>query len=83
MLDVGPFAAYCSTMARWRVAEQAIERHDSLTITTKSGQRPHPLVSIASQAGERCAEVRRAVRPAADRTAETRRYGAAGSAVEV
>jgi P27 family predicted phage terminase small subunit len=50
MLDVSTLAAYCSAMARWRTAEQAIERLDSLTITTKSGQRPHPLVRIASQA---------------------------------
>jgi len=50
VLDVGPFAAYCSAMAHWRTAEEAIERLDSLTITTKSGQRVNPLVRIASQA---------------------------------
>ncbi|MGY8679790.1 phage terminase small subunit P27 family [Bradyrhizobium sp. UFLA05-153] len=50
VLDVGPFAAYCSAMAHWRTAEEAIGRLDSLTITTKSGQRMHPLVRIASQA---------------------------------
>jgi P27 family predicted phage terminase small subunit len=50
VLDVGPFAAYCSAVAHWRTAEEAIERLDSLVITTKNGQRVHPLVRIASQA---------------------------------
>ena len=50
VLDVGPFAAYCSALAHWRVAEEAIERLDSMVITTKTGERVHPLIRIASQA---------------------------------
>ena len=44
------YAAYCSAMAHWRLAEASIAQLDSMVISTKTGQRVHPLVRIASQA---------------------------------
>jgi P27 family predicted phage terminase small subunit len=50
VLDLGPFAAYCTAMAHWRLAEESIEGLSALTITTKNGHRVHPLVRVASTA---------------------------------
>jgi len=52
--DASVLAAYCESVAEFRIATEAIRELDSLTVVMPSGaERPHPLIALRTQASAR------------------------------